>query len=401
MEDRLAGRNALLVNVATFCSELSFVIPIWLLYSTSQLHLSAGLASLLFTGMWAIGSLFEIPTGAISDRMGRRRSYLIGACLMLVFPLAFIINPPLPMFVALVIVAGFGSSLVSGSLIPLVHASYEAAKLPKRSYHAFLSTNRAILFCARIAGGIVGAWMYAVTPTLPFIAWGISLVVALAVAALIVETKTARQHEQPSYRGHIGEAFRALLRHHIILVALAIYVLANIYAEAIWTAYQVLYEADGVPTVLIGALFSGIALLSAISAFFVRHVYAKYNPISILFVGSLLMATTAVLLYQPAVWLRIAAVIPMAIASGFMALTVGAMIQSVVPNRLHSTALSIFSVGVYLTYTGGSFWVSRVIDLQGTDAARQTIFSIALVSIAITTVLAYHNRHSSFRLEEK
>ena len=399
MEKDVAKRNARLVHIATFCAELSFATPIWLLYSTSQLNFSAALASVLFTGMWAIGALFEVPTGVIADRMGRRRSYIIGMALMALFPLTFVINPPLPLFIALIVIAGFGSSLVSGSLIPLVHASYERASLGKRHYHTFLSTNRAILFGARVVSGVLGGWMFTLYAPLPFIGWFVAMIVALSVIWFVRE---AREPEARAltYKAHMSEALRAILAHRIVLVAIVMYILANIYAEAIWTAYQVFYEQDGLDPVQIGTLFSVIALISAVSAFFVRHVYARLNPIYMLFLGSLLMSLTALMLYQPVAPLRIAAIVPMAIASGFLALMVSAMIQSVVPNRLQSTALSIFSLAIYLTYVVSSYLIGRVIDAQGIDIARQVIFVTAAISILVSALLTISARKDSFRLED-
>jgi MFS family permease len=397
MEVVSAKRNAKLVNVATFCAELSFETPIWLLFSIGYLGMSASLAALLYTGMWFIGSLFEIPTGAIADRMGRKKAYIMGMSLMSVFPLTFALNPPLPLFIILVIIAGFGSSLASGALIPLVHASFERAKLGKRQYHAFLSTNRATLFAARIPSALIGAWLYTIWAPAPFIAWFVAMVIAACVVWFVRETRDTSIVS--TYRGHIKEAMQALFVRRIIIVLIAGYVIANVYAEGIWTAYQILYESDGIDIMTIGLLLSVVAAISAISAYFVKHTFTRVQPMMLLFVGACLMSTTAFLLYQPIAEMRIVAIAPMAIASGFMALTVSAAIQGVVPNRLQSTALSIFSFAIYTAYTVGSFSVGKVLDVWGTDGARLYLLVVAVVGLACVAALTFASRRSLYRLE--
>lgn len=397
MEAATAKRNAWLVHIATFCAELSFATPIWLLYATGYLHMSAATAALLFTGMWFVGSLFEIPTGALADKMGRKRAYLLGTALMALFPLTFAVNPPLPLFVALIIIAGFGSSLASGALIPLVHASYEQAGLKKRAYHSFLTTNRAVLFAGRIPSGILGAVLFAWWAPAPFVAWFLAMAVAAIVVWFVRETGVVQQLD--TYRAHIGEAMLALFKRRIVVLLMLAYVLANVYAEAIWTAYQVFYQNDGLSIETIGLLFSIIAAISAVSAYFVKHTFVRVRPMVLLLVGAGLMACTGVMLYLPGVVIRVGAIVPMAIASGFMALTVSAAIQGLVPNRLQSTALSIFSFAVYGTYITGSLWIGKVLDMGGTDAARFGILIIAIIGFALIALLTAASWQSKYRLE--
>lgn len=400
MIDAVSRRNARLVIAASFFGDLAFVLPIWLLYSTDYLNLSATLSIVLFTGVWFMSAMFEIPTGALADRFGRKKLFMIGSGLMLLYPAAYIFGAPLYIFFPILVIAGFGNSLISGSLVPLVHASYEQAGLSKRQYNKFLSQSRVALFVARALSGVLGAWLFTIKPWLPFLGWLLAIVCNIVIGSQLVEQRSSKT--EGTFRAHIGTAFRAMRRSEIIIAALVSYVLINLVAEAIWTGYQLFYVQDGQSPLTIGLLFSAIAVFSAVAAYFVRHLYSRVSPATVMLCASALVTATAFLLYQPNTTLRLAAIIPMAFASGCMAVTVSAVIQHIVPNKLQSTALSVYGVLVYVVYTVGSLWIGRVIDVQGTDTGRQAVFitSVIVLGLVLAITLRTNNKYS-FRLEDK
>ncbi len=98
VKDTTSQRNARLVIASSFFSDLTFVLPVWLLYSINYLDLTPSVATILFTSIWLVSGLLEVPTGALADRYGRKRAFLIGYALMIPFPLAYVFNPPLAIF---------------------------------------------------------------------------------------------------------------------------------------------------------------------------------------------------------------------------------------------------------------------------------------------------------------
>lgn len=401
MKDTISRRNARLVIASSFFSDLAFVLPIWLLYSINELGLSPTIATILFTGPWLVSGLFEIPTGAIADRLGRRKSFIFGNMLLLLYPVAFILGAPLALFVPILILAGIGNAFTSGTLAPLVHASYEKAGLSNKSYHKFLSNDRAVTFIARALSGATGAALYTIEPWLPFAGWLLAIVCNIIIGYYLVE-KTSESPKTVSYGSHISSTLRTMAGNSLIVSTLVVYTIINIVAEAIWTGYQLFYDADGRSAFTIGMLFSVIAIVSAIGAYLIRKMYDRIHPISILFIGSGLVLMTALLLYQPLTDLRLVAILPMALASGFMMLTVTAVLQHQVQNSFQSTALSIFSVVVYALYAIASMLLGLVFDLFGSEQTRVIILFGAAASTTFVAVIAYsQSLRSTFRLEEK
>lgn len=401
MRDAVSRRNARLVIASSFFADLSFVLPIWLIYSINQLGLSSTTATILFTGTWLVSGLFEIPTGAIADRMGRRKAFIIGSLMSLPYPLAFIFGFPIVYFIPVLIVAGVGNALTSGTLSPLVHASFEKAGLGKKAYHKYLSQDRTATFVARALSGATGALLYAVQPWLPFAGWFAATICSVVIGYLLVDNHN-QSAKTASDGAHILTTVRSMASNNLIVWALVVYAIINIVAEAIWTGYQLFYEDDGRSPVVIGMLFSAIALISATGAYMIRRAYERAHPLFILFAGSISVLITAILLYQPSIDLRLAAIIPMALASGFMMLTITAIIQHQIHNSMQSTALSVFSVIVYFIYTSGSVLLGWSIDKLGLDQTRQLILIGAIVStIVVAAITARKPINDRFRLEDK
>lgn len=399
MTDAVSRRNARLVIATSFFGDLAFMLPIWLLYSTEYLHLSATMSIVLFTGVWFMSGVFEIPTGALADRWGRKPTYMLGSALMLLYPAAYILHAPLYVFFPILVISGFGNSLVSGSLAPLVHRSYEQAGLSKKLYNQFLSRNQSAMFVARALSGVVGAWLFTIKPWLPFLGWLLAIACNIVLCSRMVEDRSERA--EGTFRAHIGSTFHAMRRSEIIIAALVGYVLMNLVNEAVWTGYQLFYTQDGRTPVIIGLLFSIIAICSAIAAYFIHRLYARFSPATMMAACSALTTLTAFLIYQPNTTLRLAAILPMAFASGCLAVIVSATIQHIVPNKFQSTALSVYGVLVYVVYTIGSLWIGKVIDGWGTDVGRQAVFVGSFIAFGIVLFLAlYTNKTHPFRLDE-
>lgn len=120
-----ATRNARLVIFSSFLSDLTFILPIWLLYSLDVLHLKPTLAIAISMSIWIGSALLEIPTGALADRLGRRKIFIIGQLLFAIYPLAYAFKFPIPLLLTACLVSAIGSSMRSGALLPIVHAAYK------------------------------------------------------------------------------------------------------------------------------------------------------------------------------------------------------------------------------------------------------------------------------------
>lgn len=386
----VSRRNEQLTLIASFLGDLAFILPIWVLFGTNELGFSTTLTTALFMTVWIGSGLLEIPTGALADRLGRRRMYLYGVALLALHPFAYIFKLPVFAIFLLSVIVAFGSALRSGTLLALTHESFKQDGRSEKAYHQFLSTNKIYVFTARAISGVAGGIMYELDPRLPFVAILITYVLMFGVGLFIVDT--AKERSKLSNRLHIAETIKVMKQKAIIRSTLVIYFVAMLIAEAMWTGFQPIFEGDGVAPQNIGLIFSVIAIISAVAAYTVRHLMRRIGALKIEVIVAFTMTLGSFLLFLPATAFHIASIIPIAFAFGLTLTPVQAVTQKFTPSKLHSTALSTMSVIQYGVYGIASISLGILIDVLGPDSTRTILFAGAVVMSVFVSVYYLVNR---------
>lgn len=372
-------RNARLTLLIAFLSDLTFILPVWLLFSMNELGLSATLATVLFMTIWMGSGLLEVPTGALADRLGRKRMFLIGVALLSLYPLVYIFELPVFVIFIVSVIAAFGSALRSGTLMPLVHDAYKKDGRPDRDYHNFLSSEKTITFIARAISGVVGGLLYTFEPHAPYAAIFLTYIGMFIAGIFIIDHST---RSTLSNKAHIADTLKAMWQTPLIVTLFVICLTYMVTTESIWTAYQVLFKDDGFNPTLIGTIFSGIAVLSALGAYVTRFIMRRYGVALIETMIGLSAFVTAFMLWLPWEIAHVIAVIPMGFALGIASTPIIATIQKHIKSEFHSTALSVYSLMIFGMYGAASIYAGVLLDLAGIDTTRTIIF----VQAGITAV---------------
>jgi hypothetical protein len=395
----ISKRNARLSLAISFLSDLTFILPIWMLFGVDELGLSLTTTTALFMAVWLVSGLLEIPTGALADRLGRKRLFLIGVALLALYPIGYIFELPLLTILVLSLLAGLGSALRSGTVVPLTYASYKLENRSDAEYHNFLSTNNTLLFIARALSGVAGGLLYAYDPHAPYMAILVVYLIIIAVGFFLVEVG---ERSTSTNRVHISETIKALMSKRLIIMLLGTYIAYQIVGEAIWTAYQPFFKADDLNATQIGTIFSAIAAFSALGAYGTRFIMRKAGVLLIELLVSFSVLITAFLLLVPSVLVHIIAIIPAAFGFGVSLTPIIATVQKYLASKYHSTALSIVSVAQYCTYGFAALYISKAIDLFGANATRHILFIEAMViTVVLAVVYLRHRRNDEIITPEE
>jgi MFS family permease len=386
MNKETAARfNARLTIASSFIADLTFILPVWLLYSLNTLNYSPTLSITVFMSIWITSAVMEVPTGALADRLGRKKIFIIGQFLFSLYPLAYTLEFPVGALFAVVLISGLGSAMRSGTLRPLVHRSYALAGLGQDKYESFLSNTHTAGFIARAATGVLGAALYAVNPKWPFVAMFLATLGNFVLGFFIQNPKEEERIETTN-RQHIKQTIAVMKKSRIVVVVVASFLLFNLVAEAVWTGYQVFFADDGRSAITIGVLFSVIAILSAGGAYLIRFLIKRIIPIRIIQIYGLGILLTTVLLSQPDLNLRLLAVVPMAVMSGMTIFTLDATVQKHIENKYHSTALSIVNFVQYATYGVGSLLLGLLVQAFGYSRSRVVLMVSSLIMFMLVVV---------------
>jgi hypothetical protein len=290
------------------------------------------------------------------------------------------------------LISAVGSALRSGALLPIVHASYEKAGLGEKAYNNFLSTNMVGTFIARALTGLAGAALYAVDPKWPFFAMFVVTFLNFGLGFFIRNTPVEERTTHTNFE-HIRQTFGIMKKSQVIVGVLTSFILFNLVAETVWTAYQVFFEADGRAAITIGTLFSAAAICSAIAAYAVRFIHGRLHPMRFIQLFGLGVFLTIVLLVQPNLTARLLAIVPMGFVSGITLVTLSATIQKEIANKYHATALSVMNFAEYLTYAIGSLAFGILFQFYGAAMTRKIL--LGSIVIASSLVILYILKHRS------
>ena len=201
------SRNLSLLPWLKFSQSLIFWQATWFLYL--QDTLSAAEAVLLYA-IYDVGTtVFEVPSGYLSDRIGRRvtliGSAIFGTCAMFFFAT----STQFAGFVVAQLLMGASIAFASGTDSALLYETLEAEGRTDE-VEAFELRLWRFTFAALMASAVTGGLMARWVPVLPFVASGMSFVAMLILAFILRDggKQENRDAEAMSIVPALKQAFR-------------------------------------------------------------------------------------------------------------------------------------------------------------------------------------------------
>jgi MFS family permease len=184
-------KDLFLLYCLSFISKAWFWSGIWILYYL-RFTTYAGIGAV--ESVMIVNAIFcEIPTGAISDLIGRKKS-LVMAFLLICIGNFVLASAPNVYFIGLAtIVIVWGAGFYSGTL----EASYyDLLKRNRQSqrYQKVISFSRTLEMISIALCGIIGGFLYSYSPTLPFWLSGVVAFIGVPVALCLSELGRSKEY---------------------------------------------------------------------------------------------------------------------------------------------------------------------------------------------------------------
>ncbi|MEZ5338410.1 MAG: MFS transporter [bacterium] len=257
---------------------------VWYLYLFSFKGLSLGeMAWLTLLGDGVI-VLAEVPTGWIADRIGRRRSILIGIICQAASSLLFIAGNDFWTFWLAMAVCGLGDTFRSGADQALLYDSCRGLGR-EGDFRRLLSRSLAIATLAMVAGQILGGSLaLRVGWTVPF--WGELLLSSCGfiVVMRMLEAPYIDQHDEAAGAGSTAPLGLSLLRLLPLLLFAGAVELAPELAHFHLPAE--LDSAMAVTTEQLGFMYAGFELLQGFGNWLAGHLRIR-RPLRVLGIATL------------------------------------------------------------------------------------------------------------------
>ncbi len=358
-----AGRLLLIACTISFvCFLGSYMrIPIVPLFATS-LGADTVQVGLINGAFMLMAGALSIPSGLISDRLGRRLPLLVG--LLLLAGSSFLLywsNSPLQMAV-IYLLFGVGLSAFSPTLM-----SYVADVTPPETLGQAYGWYTMALYGGMTLGPAAGGFLGTALGLRPVFLVSGGLIFFMFFVALFLLPAHPSHHRGDGAAHAIMPAFKSLLKNRPYIACL-FGTLGGCFCFGMFVTFMPLYiRSQGMTTGEVGLVFATQALANAISRLPAGRLYDRVKDRSLLVSGGLAIFALALAAFGlcHSVLSLMAAAAVMGISMGIAFTVICALIADVVPKEMRGLAMGCYNTCIYAGMMLCSVGMGMVIRGEG------------------------------------
>lgn len=380
---RDAKKNVKHAYLLMFMSEFYLPISIWLYFFSD--FLSFREIAILTSIQVLSGVIFELPTGAIADLIGRKLSLLLSFAISAIALLMYGSIKSFEVFAVLEVFRGLGNAFYSGTLEAVVYDSLEETKT-ENTYDKIVANQESLVWIALFGGAILGGYLFNWYKPLPYLAQGVLYLFTLPLIWTMTEPArkkrlvNALEFVKQNLRG-MRELFKtsklSIWSGFFIIIGLGYFASASILG--ISQAKEMNLDSRGV-----GYLFGFGYLLSAVAS----QAYPRLKKI---FGERILLLVLATTLISSLLFARFVGLVggSLLILTRIASSTTFRNLRSSVINKLISSdnrasALSALALLTSLPYAISAFALGEYIDMT---SANHLAFLLGLIILILVGLL--------------
>jgi MFS family permease len=300
MNSRTVQRTYLiLILLNTLAASFIWGVNTLFLLDAGLSNLQAFAANAFFT----VGQvLFEVPTGVIADRWGRRVSYLLGTFTLMVTTLMYLAlwdnGAPFWAWAVVSALLGLGFTFFSGATEAWLVDALQATGY-KGALESVFARGQVVTGIAMLIGSVAGGWVAQVTNLgVPYIMRAVILGLNLLAAAILMKDLGFKPVRGKSVGSDLKGIFRQSLKHGlrnppVRWVMLAAPFSAGVSFYAFYALQPYLLQLYGNPQAygiagLAAAIVAGAQILGGLLAPKIRHIFRLRT--SVLMTGVIMSA---------------------------------------------------------------------------------------------------------------
>ncbi|MCA1242678.1 MFS transporter [Stappia stellulata] len=330
----------------------------------------------------------ELPTGLLSDLVGRRKVLVLAAvCRGLGGTALLVLDGFWGMATAYALLAA-GNSALSGSDVSALVDRYRSAKTQDHTLDFYLSRLRMLSLIAAagsaVAGGLLASWsMGAAGVANCLIAW-LALPVALSIAPdALPERPVGKTQSAVRVVKDAVRLFRADALLRLCLIAAAVFTL---YTTATTYAFQMRWIELGFDPAVMGLTFALRSVLAALAATLMVSAMQRVAAGKILMAGGIVAFAGLLLAVPSDTAYSLAALVLLATTDGIASVLLLGQINRLVTNDVRATsnsAINFLNRGMMISF-GPILGIT--VDTNGPGGAFQILAFVAAVSIPVLLV---------------
>ncbi|WP_281286704.1 MFS transporter [Catellatospora sichuanensis] len=375
--DQTVNRNVRLLSWFNFFGDFRMYGPIMVIYFAQVTGSYTAAASLLAAKKLA-SAAFEVPTGVLSDRLGRRGTMIAGAVVMVAAHLGYAGASGYGLLLAAVVLEGLAAALWSGNNESLLYDTLLAAgredEFPRHSGRVNSMFQIALALAAPVGGVVAGAWSLRTVVVL-------SVVPQVLCVLLALRVREPRVHGplESNVLAHLGSALRGIrgnpvLRRMTLVSALrysgeSAAQLSPVFVAGLWPLWALgLWRTFGHGVAFVGFRVSG-------------WVIGRVGAARTLLFGELFdNVANFVALVKPTLFSPVLLGSP---AYGMSTIAQQTLLQREFTDRERATMGSLASLLGSVLYAVAALGAGLVADRWGIVAALLAIQAVALIALPL------------------
>jgi len=381
-------KNVRLYYFYTVFANLLILGPIITLYYLARDLNYAQILSLQAISAVTVVAL-EVPTGAVADLLGRKKSILLGAATMAFSIFLYGMGRSFFIFACAEFLFAVGASFKSGADTALL---YDSLKRTHReaAFKDVISRGSYYALLAQVPGSIVSSILFEWSIALPlFISAGF-VGISFLIAWRFEEIEVYEKEERPAYFHQIAKSARTLATHPKIRSIVVFCMVYLLFSRAGFWMIQPYLKAVDLPVKSFGLLFAGFNLIAAFSSRQTPKYLQKSKGWSLIgLMGILLVSFLG--LWQLQNWIGILFLSLQQIARGFYRPTTQKYINKHIPSQERATVLSLQSMLQNLTVALLFPMIGALMDRTDIFFMHLYLFSGLLVATLVLHVVLSHS----------
>lgn len=382
-----AMRNVRLLYVFNTVLYFQPHVAIWVVYLTGFRELSLAQVGMMEAFFWAVKIVLEVPSGAFSDRFGRRLTFAAGVAVEGVGVLLFALAGDFTWLLISYVLWSAGLAFRSGNDEAFMF-DWLAAEGRQGEYGDRVGLYRALGTIAFGIGGVLGAMLAAATTLQIGVLAAVSLyVLAAPVVMLMGEPPRTKSATPASYGTTLRTAIRAFRRDPALRYAVLFEVLLTASFPAHFLLAQPFLVRHAIPLALFGVLEVPVRLSQALANTLAGRVKRRIGLRAVMLLALCGVGSGLLLLAAFDHVVAFAGFAVMTVALGLVFPVLSAYINERTDSAVRATVLSVSPLGTSIVFA----IVAPFLGIVGDESLRLAFLGIALAIIgtAAPTYLAW------------
>ncbi|MCF7919241.1 MAG: MFS transporter [Candidatus Cloacimonetes bacterium] len=236
--------------------------------------------------------IFEVPTGAISDKVTRHLSLFLGCMFAALGLLIYIIGKTFLVFALAEIIFGLGITFTSGSDTSILYESLTALGR-KKEYQSIMGKAMSAMFIGQGLGAIASSLLYTIHPLIPFLVSVMFLAVAMFASTFFIDH--GRVKSEHNYLIHTLQCARLVITKKRIFWALGFAIAMGIAFRCSFWLYQPYFAVVKLDIAWYGVAFFLFNICAAFSARVLVPLLQEFRPRRILLLLLLVMSLSYII----------------------------------------------------------------------------------------------------------